>query len=66
MTHNEKYKNNVLLLKSFDFSLKIIDYTEMLQEKKKYVLANQLLKSGTSIEQIQKKRRMLRAKLILS
>jgi len=49
MTHNEKYKNNVLLLKSFDFSLKIIDYTEMLQEKKKYVLANQLLKSGTSI-----------------
>ncbi|MFT3794374.1 four helix bundle protein [Flavobacterium sp.] len=49
MTHNEKYKDNVLLLKSFDFSLKIIDYTEVLQDRHKYVLANQLLKSGTSI-----------------
>ena len=49
MTHNERYKNNVLLLKSFDFSLKIIDYTEVLQDKRKYVIANQLLKSGTSI-----------------
>lgn len=49
MTHNEKYKNNILLLKSFDFSLKIIDYTEVLQQEHKYVLANQLLKSGKSI-----------------
>lgn len=49
MTHNEKYKDNVLLLKSFDFSLRIIDYAEVLQDKRKYVLANQLLKSGTSI-----------------
>ncbi len=49
MTHNERYKDNVLLLKSFEFSLEIISYTEILQENKKFVLANQLLKSGTSI-----------------
>ena len=49
MTFNEKYKNNVLLIKTFDFALKIILYTEILQEQKKYVVANQLLKSGTSI-----------------
>lgn len=49
MTFNEKYKGNVLLLKSFQFSLKIIDYTEELQERKKFVLANQILKAGTSI-----------------
>lgn len=49
MTFNEKYKENALLIKSFQFALKIIDYTEELQEKKKFVIANQLLKSGTSI-----------------
>ncbi|WP_363331554.1 four helix bundle protein [Flavobacterium sp. BFFFF1] len=49
MTFNEKYKDNVLLLKSFEFSLNIINYAEDLQAKKKFVLANQILKSGTSI-----------------
>ncbi|WP_310555350.1 four helix bundle protein [Flavobacterium sp.] len=49
MTFNEKYKNNALLIKTFEFSLKIIDLTEELQEKKKFVIGNQLLKSGTSI-----------------
>lgn len=45
MTFNEKYKDNALLIKTFNFALKIIDQ----QEKKKFVIANQLLKSGTSI-----------------
>ena len=49
MTFNEKYKNNALLIKTIDFSLKIIDLTEELQEKKKFVIGNQILKSGTSI-----------------
>lgn len=49
MTFNEKYKDNALLIKTFNFSLKIIDYTEILHEKKKFVIENQLLKSGTSI-----------------
>ena len=41
--------NNPILTKSFDFALSIIDYAETLEANKKYVLANQLLKSGTSI-----------------
>lgn len=41
--------NNPIRTKSFDFALSIIDYAETLEANKKYVLANQLLKSGTSI-----------------
>ena len=49
MTFNEKYKDNALLVKTFSFALKIIDYTEELQDKKKFIIGNQLLKSGTSV-----------------
>ena len=45
----EKYKNNLILLKSFEFAKKVVQYTEKLEEDRKYVIANQLLKSGTSI-----------------
>lgn len=49
MTFNDKYKDNALLIKTFNFALKIIDYTGELEGQKKYVIANQLLRSGTSI-----------------
>ena len=49
ITFQEKYKNNLILLKSFEFAKKVVQYTEKLEEDKKYVIANQLLKSGTSI-----------------
>lgn len=49
ITFNEKYKDNLILLKSFEFAKKIVQYTERLEENKKFVIANQLLKSGTSI-----------------
>ncbi len=42
-------KKNVVLEKSMEFALEIIEYAETLEKKKKYVVANQLLKSGTSI-----------------
>ena len=42
-------KKNVIVELSLQFSLKIIKYTEELEEGRKYVIANQLLKSGTSI-----------------
>lgn len=42
-------KENVIVQKSFEFALKIIDYCEQLENLKKYVIARQLLKSGTSI-----------------
>lgn len=44
----EKTGNHVVD-KTFMFALSIIKYTESLEENRKYVLANQLLKSGTSI-----------------
>jgi four helix bundle protein len=42
-------EENVILNKSIDFNLEIITFCELLEEKRKYVIANQLLKSGTSI-----------------
>jgi len=42
-------KKNEILELSFEFALQIIIYCELLEEKRKYVIARQLLKSGTSI-----------------
>lgn len=42
-------KRNEILELSFEFALGIIEYTELLEIKRKYVIARQLLKSGTSI-----------------
>ena len=42
-------KENVIVKLTFQFALDIIRYCEALQDLKKFVLANQLLKSGTSI-----------------
>ena len=43
------HQNNPILKLTFEFSLKIIELAECLEESKKYVVANQILKSGTSI-----------------
>ena len=45
---NDKSKN-LIVDKTFVFALTIIEFTEMLHEKKKFRLADQLFKSGTSI-----------------
>jgi len=42
-------KEGPIVKKSFDFSLTIISYCEYLNDKRKFIIANQLLKSGTSI-----------------
>jgi len=47
MARNDK--ENVILNMTFQFSLDVIDFVELLKEKKKYELAQQLFKSGTSI-----------------
>jgi len=41
-------KNPVLKL-SFEFSLLIVTYAELLEQNKKFVIAKQLLRAGTSI-----------------
>ena len=42
-------KENIIVTLTFNFALQIIKYCEGLQESKKFVISNQLLKSGTSI-----------------
>ena len=43
-----KPRNEVLEL-SFELALMIIEFSEVLEEKRKYIIARQILKSGTSI-----------------
>jgi len=45
----ETEKNNLIVDLTFDFALKVIDFTEVLENKKKFPMANQLFRSGTSI-----------------
>ena len=42
-------KENVIVNLTFEFALKIIDFCDYLEGMKKFALANQLFKSGTSI-----------------
>lgn len=45
----EQIETNAVLRLTVEFSLLVIDYCEKLEVDRKYVLARQLLKSGTSI-----------------
>ena len=45
----EQKKPNLIVDLTFQFSLEIIKYTELLEGLKKYNLSNQLFRSGTSI-----------------
>lgn len=42
-------KENIIVRLSFEFALDVIEFAELLEEKRKYIIANQVLKSGTSI-----------------
>lgn len=42
-------RSNIIVDKTFSFALAVIEFVEKLETAKKYVIANQLLKSGTSI-----------------
>ncbi|WP_375435402.1 four helix bundle protein [uncultured Hymenobacter sp.] len=45
----EPPRDNLIVQLTFDFALLIIQYAEQLELQRKFVVANQLLKSGTSI-----------------
>ena len=45
----ERIEQNLVLRLTFDFALAIIDFCERLEAEKKYVVAKQLLKSGTAV-----------------
>ena len=42
-------KENIIVSKTIDFALEIITFCEVLEKNRKFIIANQLLKSGTSI-----------------
>lgn len=42
-------KPNIIIEKTLELALLIIEYTDLLESKRKFVVANQLLKSGTSV-----------------
>lgn len=45
----EIFDKNPILKLSFDFALMIVEYCELLETNKKFIVSRQLLKSGTSI-----------------
>src|ERR1051325_6015285 len=47
--NKEMIEQNLVLRLAFEFSLSIIEYCELLEAQKKFVIANQLLKSATSV-----------------
>jgi four helix bundle protein len=42
-------KENIIVDRSFRFALKIVEFCEALENKRKFVISKQLLNSGTSI-----------------
>ncbi|MBC6611501.1 four helix bundle protein [Hymenobacter sp. BT507] len=42
-------RDNLIVQLTFDFALCIIQFTQQLEDKRRFVIANQLLKSGTAI-----------------
>lgn len=48
-SNSEKYQNNPILKETFEFSLLIVQYSELLEANRKFVVAKQLIRSGTSI-----------------
>ena len=48
-TEQPAYKNNLILKLTFEFAVEIVTFTEDLTKERKFVIGNQLLKSGTSI-----------------
>lgn len=42
-------EKNLIVELTFEFALKIIKYVELLEKERKFVMATQLLKAGTSI-----------------
>lgn len=48
-TDSPKYKDNVILKLTFEFAVSVVLFSELLDKKSKYVIAKQILRSGTSI-----------------
>lgn len=47
--YNPDLKENLIVTLTFQFSLDVVTFVEMLEANRKYAVANQLIRSGTSI-----------------
>jgi four helix bundle protein len=47
--YNPDLKENLIVTLTFQFSLDVVMFVEILETNRKYVVANQLIRSGTSI-----------------
>lgn len=47
--YNPELKDNLIVTLTFQFSLAIVKFAEILEANRKYAVANQLIRSGTSI-----------------
>jgi four helix bundle protein len=47
--YNPDLRENLIVKLTFQFALDIVRFAESLEERKKYTIANQIIKSGTSI-----------------
>lgn len=47
--YNPDLKENLIVKMTFNFALEIVKLVEILESKRKYAVANQLIRSGTSI-----------------
>ena len=48
-TNSKQYSDNIILQKTFEFSILIIKYCDLLESHRKFAISNQLIRSGTSI-----------------
>jgi four helix bundle protein len=48
-TDNPKYKENIILRLTFEYAVEIVKYAEELELKRKFSIANQVFRPGTSI-----------------
>lgn len=48
-TDSPKYKDNTILRLTFEFAVSVVRFSEILDEKRKYVIAKQIVRAGTSI-----------------
>lgn len=62
---DKPHQDNPILKLTFEFSLKIIELAECLEESKKYVVARQIKSQVHLLAQIFTKLKMLKASLIL-
>lgn len=47
--YNPELKDNLIVTLTFQFALAIVKFAEILEANRKYAVANQLIRSGTSI-----------------